>query len=124
MLQFKLDENIDPRWREPLEQAGHGVSTVGEESLHGAEDDAVVEACQEKDLCLITADLDFAQIVDYPPDRYPGLIILRYPRPTLAGLLGLIHQIVIAAEKESPVGRLWIVEPGRVRVHQRDPETS
>ena len=56
MLQFKLDENIDPRWRESLEQAGHDVSTVAEESLQGAEDGSVVEACRKKELCLITAD--------------------------------------------------------------------
>jgi len=38
MLRFKLDENADPRWREPLVEAGHDVSTAVEESLEGVGD--------------------------------------------------------------------------------------
>jgi predicted nuclease of predicted toxin-antitoxin system len=118
MLRFKLDENADSRWREPLVQAGHAVSTVAEEALRGAEDEIVAETCQREELCLITADLDFAQILDYPPEKYAGLIILRHPHPTLAGMARLIRQIVAALPNESPVGRLWIVEPGRIRIHE------
>ncbi|HEV8717418.1 MAG TPA: DUF5615 family PIN-like protein [Candidatus Binatia bacterium] len=118
MLRFKLDENADPRWREPLAQAGYEVSTVAEESLQGAEDEVVAKVCQKERRCLITADLDFAQILDYPPEKYVGLIILRHPHPTLAGMVRLIRQIVAALPNESPVGRLWIVEPGRIRIHE------
>lgn len=116
-ISFKLDENADPRWREPLVQAGYEVSTVAEETLQGAEDEVVAEVCQKEVRCLITADLDFAQIIDYPPEKYAGLIILRHPHPTLAGMARLIRQIVAALPNESPVGRLWIVEPGRIRIH-------
>ena len=118
-LRFKLDENADPRWREPLEQAGHWVSTVAEESLGGSSDDVLAETCRELGLCLITADLDFSQIMNYPPDRYAGIIVLRHPRPTLAGMRDLVRQVATAVEQESPVGQLWIVEPGRIRIHWR-----
>jgi len=118
MLRFKLDDNADPRWREPLAQVGYEVSTVAEESLQGAEDEVVAEVCQKEERCLITADLDFAQILDYPPEKYVGLIVLRHPHPTLAGMARLIRQIVAALPNESPVGRLWIVEPGRIRIHE------
>ena len=119
MLRFKLDENADPRWREPLVQLGYTVSTVAEESLQGAADEVLAEVCQKEELCLITADLDFAQILDYPPEKYAGLIILRHPRPTLTGMARLVRQIAVApSSNESPVGRLWIVEPGRIRIHE------
>lgn len=116
-MRFKLDENADARWREPLEQSGNEVATVGEESLRGADDTVVADACRRESRCLITADVDFANILRYEPANYAGLIVLRHPRPTLAGMLGLIRQIVAALPRESPVGRLWIVEPGRIRVH-------
>ena len=118
MLRFKLDENADPRWREPLAQAGYEVSTVAEESLQGAEDEVVAEACQTEERCLVTVDLDFAQILHYPPEQYVGIIVLRHPRPTLTGMTSLIRQIVATLSSESPVGRLWIVEPGRIRIHE------
>jgi len=69
-------------------------------------------------MCLITADLDFAQIVDYPPEDYFGIVILRHPRPTLAGMRALLRQVVVAISAESPAGKLWIVEPGRIRIHE------
>jgi len=121
---FKLDENGDPRWREPLIQAGYTVSTVAEEGLRGATDDVIAAACLSEQLCLITAHLDFAQILDYSPEKYAGLIVLRHPHPTLAGMVGLIRQIVAALPNESPVGRLWIVEPGRIRIHDPRPENE
>ena len=78
MLRFKLDENADPHWRAPLEQAGHEVSTVAEEHLQGADDRALAQVCKNLQYCLITADLDFAQTLEYPPQEYPGLIVLRW----------------------------------------------
>lgn len=82
-MRFKLDENVDLRCRELLAAGGHDVATVAEEHLGGAEDADVAERCLEEGRCLITADQDFAQIVDYPPEKYAGLIVLRHPRPTL-----------------------------------------
>lgn len=34
-MQFKFDENCDPRWQAPLIRAGHAVSTVFDEGLQG-----------------------------------------------------------------------------------------
>jgi predicted nuclease of predicted toxin-antitoxin system len=100
----------------PLEQAGHDVSTVVEEGLQGADDELLARVCQNEDRCLVTADLDFAQSILYPPAAYPGIIVLRHPKPTLAGMTELTRQIAVAVADESPRGRLWIVEPGRLRV--------
>lgn len=47
MLRFKLDENADPRWRRPLEEIGHHVSTVAGEQLQGAADPAIARVCRE-----------------------------------------------------------------------------
>ena len=116
-MRFKLDENLDARWRVPLEEAGHQVSTVAEEALEGTDDRTLAETCHSLGLCLVTADLDFSQILDYPPERYAGLIVLRHPHPTLARMRDLVRQVAMTISHESPVGRLWIVEPGRIRIH-------
>ena len=65
-----------------------------------------------------TADEDFAQILSYPPAEYAGIVVLWHPRPTLQRLEQLVRQVVIALKSETPVGRLWIVEPGRIRIHE------
>ena len=121
-LRFKLDENADPRWREPLVEAGHDVSTAAEQSLVGAGDREIAALCRAEKRCLVTVDLGFAQILDYPPQEYAGLVVLRHPRPTLAGMRDLVRLLAVAVERESPVGKLWIVEPGRLRIHQETSE--
>ncbi len=121
-LRFKLDENADPRWREPLVEAGHDVSTAAEQSLEGVGDQEIAERCRVERRCLVTMDLGFAQILDYPPHDYAGLVVLRHPSPTLAGMRDLMRLLAVAAERESPVGKLWILEPGRLRIHQDTPD--
>jgi predicted nuclease of predicted toxin-antitoxin system len=116
-MHIKFDENLDARWRQPLEQAGHQVTTVAEEGLQGSGDPAIAQVCRTHGFCLITADLDFTQTVQYPPDQYAGLVVLRHPKPTLAGMANLVCQVATALGQESPVGCLWIVEPGRLRIY-------
>lgn len=115
-MHFKFDENADPRWRVPLEAAGNTVSTVTEEKLQGQADVTIAAVCRSLDMCLLTLDVDFAQTTAYPPEDYQGIIVLRHPKPTLKEMLSLVHQVVIMLKSESPCGRLWIVEPGRIRV--------
>src|SRR5213594_225298 len=117
-MHFKLDENADPRWRLPLEKAGHGASTVIEEALAGSEDPIIAKVCLDNQFTLLTVDQGFAQILHYPPQRYPGIIVLRHPKPTLAGMRKLVEQVAEALIRESPAGKLWIVEPGRIRIHR------
>lgn len=116
-MHFKFDENADARWRAPLEDAGHTVSTVAEEKLRGETDATIAAVCRSLDMCLLTLDVDFAQTTAYPPVEYPGIIVLRHPKPTLQGMLLLVRQVVVMLQRESPRGRLWIVEPGRIRIH-------
>jgi predicted nuclease of predicted toxin-antitoxin system len=116
MAAFKLDENLSPGLRVVFDRAGLDVATVGDQGLQGATDERVSEACRREGRCLVTADQDFAQILLYPPSSYAGIIVLRDPRPSLVRLENLVRQVISALQRESVEGRLWIVEPGRIRI--------
>ena len=120
MASFKLDENLSPSLKQPLIDAGHDVATVGEQNLRGAPDLRIAEVCEVERRALITADDDFGQILRYPPNRYAGLIVLQHPRPSLFRLRQLMLQVVTALQAETVDGKLWIVEPGRLRIHESD----
>lgn len=47
-----------------------------------------------------------------------GIIVLRHPRPTQAGLQRLVRQAVAALPGQPLAGRLWIVESERIRIHE------
>jgi hypothetical protein len=120
-MKIKLDENIGRRGIELLKQAGHDVMTVRDQSLGGARDEALFDVCAEEDRVLITLDHDFGQVLRFPPERSAGLVILEPgPRVTPGSLLDRLRDFLAVAETRSPRGALWIVEPGRVRVHLQD----
>lgn len=121
-MKIKLDENLGDRGRAILEAAGHDACTVSRQSLNGADDRQLIEACRAEGRALVTLDIDFANPLVYPPKQYPGIAVIRLPRrPTRADLERGIETLARALAQESLDGRLWIVEPQRVRIHQ-EPE--
>ncbi|HLG16776.1 MAG TPA: DUF5615 family PIN-like protein [Blastocatellia bacterium] len=118
-MRLKLDENLGHRARAILDEAGHEVSTVLAEGLGAAIDDAVLQAAVNEKRALVTLDLDFANPLRFIPSKYSGIVVLR-PRskPSHADILTLIRTLAQLLENEQPEGKLWIVEPGRVRVYQ------
>jgi predicted nuclease of predicted toxin-antitoxin system len=119
-MKFKLDENMDPRSKGILVQAGHNVIMIQEEGLSGAPDADVIEVARDEGRCFITLDLDFADVLAFPPKQYPGIIVLRHPKPTTKRFLDLVRQLAQILQTESPEKKLWIVEPGRLRVHEEE----
>jgi predicted nuclease of predicted toxin-antitoxin system len=120
-MKIKLDENIGRRGIEVLNAAGHDVMTIRDQNLQGASDRIVFTVCAAEERVLITLDHDFGQVLRFPPERGAGLVVLELgARATLQSLLDRLRDFLVFAETQSPSGALWIVEPGRVRVHLRD----
>jgi predicted nuclease of predicted toxin-antitoxin system len=117
-VRFKLDENLGSRTAELIGELGHDVQTVSQEKLNGADDKRLFEVCTAEGRCLITLDLDFADVLRFPPDAGAGVAVLRLPgTATLKLLRELVRSLLRATEREHIAGRLWVVEVGRIRVH-------
>lgn len=121
-VRVKLDENLDVRLVAMLGASGIDVSTVYDESLSGAPDDVVLEACRSEERVLFTLDLDFSNPLRFPPSATSGLVVLRPRRPTLDQTRDLIHQLLPHLASREIRGRLWIVEIGRIRIY--DPNSD
>jgi hypothetical protein len=65
---------------------------------------------------LFTADLDFADIRAYPPSDQVGIVVFRPAKPSRAAVLALVQAAIPVLASEWAERRLWIVEPGRVRI--------
>ena len=65
MARFKLDENFGASIQQLF--SGHDCHTVREEGLGGATDTEVFGAAARESRILVTLDLDFANVLAFPP---------------------------------------------------------
>ena len=96
--------------------AGHDAATVFEEHLAGRPDTHIASACQRERRALVTLDTDFADLRAYPPDQYPGLIVLRVRQQSKPHILAVIHHLMPMLSTEPLDAQLWILEDDRVRI--------
>jgi len=119
-VNFKVDENLPIEIAELLIAGGHSAVTVFEQEISGYGDSKVIDICVQENRALVTLDLDFSDVRKYPPQNFPGIIVLRGPDQSKGSLIELARQIIFALLKEPLQGHLWIVEPGRVRIRGQE----
>jgi len=120
-MRFKLDENFGTRTQQLFRSQGHDVETVKDEGLQGCSDNQLYKTCCEENRCLVSLDLDFADVTRFPPYKTAGVVVIRIPKnPSLALLEQLIRHFLKSLAKMAVENSLWIVESGRIRVHQTE----
>lgn len=117
-MHFLIDADL-PRSLKPLiERYGHEATDVRDIGLGSAKDPSIAAYAQTHRVCLLTGDFGFADIRNYVPAAYSGLVVLELPRNATASFIirlveSLLQQPEVVAKIE---GRLAIVAAGRVRL--------
>lgn len=117
-MRFLIDEDLPRSTGNLIQQYGHEVFDVRDIGLRGSEDFQVATYAQSQGLCLLTGDFDFADIRNYPPSEYSGIVVLFLPRDSSSSyILNLLEAFLQQDEIVAQLpGKLVIVEPGRVRI--------
>lgn len=116
-MRFKLDENIPVVVADMLRDSGYNAETVYSEAISGIRDPELLDVCRHEHRILLTLDLDFANIVDYPVGNYPGVVIFRLTSDGPDAVLVAARRWLLAAAENAPgPGTLWIVGNNRIRV--------
>jgi predicted nuclease of predicted toxin-antitoxin system len=118
-VRFKLDENIPRDAGALLKRGNHDVHSVFDEQIAGGVDDRLLALCRKEKRILITLDRDFGDIRLYPPSSHAGVWILRPAYQTIDSILSLLDAALAVAQSEPAEGRLWIVEPGQIRIREQ-----
>jgi predicted nuclease of predicted toxin-antitoxin system len=117
-MRFKVDENLPIEVAELLIAGAHDAVTVNDEGLQGTSDARLAEICQAEDRVLVTLDIGFADIRNYPPQSLPGLIVLRLGSLDRNHILDTMRRTMPLMGKEPLAQHLWIVEETQIRIRQ------
>jgi len=118
-VKIKLDENLPRALEDLLLASGHDVTTVPQEALSGSSDPRVLGAATREDRLLMTFDMDFADIRQYPIGSHAGIVVFR-PRDQRWSALEQPARQLVASGILATLGRgLAIVDESRVRIRSK-----
>jgi predicted nuclease of predicted toxin-antitoxin system len=102
-----------------LQNVGHEVLRLREYLATDSNDTDIISRAQELDSILLSLNGDFADIVNYPPDRYQGIIALRvdnHPEILQELLMTLTAYLSKYGDMSHYAGKLLIAEVHRIRM--------
>ena len=80
-----------------LRTLGHEVEFARDIGLAAAPDQDIAARAKTTAAALLTRDLDFADIRQYPPEDYAGIVVLRLPDDATARAIGAIVERFVRA---------------------------
>ena len=116
-MRFLIDANIPRSAAAAVRRWGNEASDVRDIGLGGAADSDIARHSREHGLAVVTRDFDFADIRNYPPADYRGVVVLELPDDAVATeIVALLESFLRHEEWIARLsGRLAVVDPHRVR---------
>ena len=116
---FLVDEDMPRSTARALSAAGYQAVDVRDVGLKSHPDDDVYAYAQAHRQTIVTADLGFANILQFPPGTHEGIIVARLPNDfTTAEVNQELLDALVSLTEQHLKGILVIVQPGRVRVRR------
>jgi len=120
-VKLKLDENLSRFLKDSLGALQHDVTTTADEGLLSQPDTVVAAAANDEGRMLLTLDLDFADLRQYPPGTHPGIILFRPPSLGPLAVNRFVERFVRESDLAALAGCLVVVDPRRTRVRRPPP---
>ena len=116
-MKFLIDANLPRSIVGLIVEFGHEAEFARDIGMAAAPDSEIAARALQTGAVLLTRDLDFADIRNYPPARYWGIVILRLADDAIAADIVRTTRLFlrVPAFVTQLSGRLAIVEPERVR---------
>lgn len=97
---------------------GHDAVDVRAIGLAAAADQQIAELAKVQKRCVLTRDFDFADIREYPPADYFGLVVSAAPEGASRSIVLAMVERAMSDEELLAIltGRRVVVEPARVRI--------
>lgn len=115
-MKFILDANLSPRLSAELNAAGCDTQHVAELGLLRASDIEIIDFAKKHRTVVITADVDFGNLLMKHRLRKPSIItVRRVERLSVAELFELLMSAINTNRSLLRRGGIIVVEPGSIR---------
>ena len=120
-LRFLADQCVPTVVIETLRDAGYEVRRLRDYLPIESADLVVISKAQELGMILISLNGDFANISNYPPNNYQGIVALQvrnHPEVLPQIMSRLKDYLSSNPDIEHYIGKLFLVEVHRIRIRQ------
>ncbi|PSQ53741.1 MAG: hypothetical protein BRD28_03555 [Bacteroidetes bacterium QH_10_64_37] len=118
-MRFFADHCVPESVAKALETEGHEVIRLRHQLLNDTPDSEVIAEAQDLNALLLSLNVDFSDLVRYPPQQYGGIVSLQVRgRPEVLDPLikRLTDYLEANPKREHYRGKLLLVEAHRIRV--------
>ena len=116
LLPLLADECVYKATTDFMRSLGCDVVTVQELGLAGASDDVVIDKALALGRVLLTRDMDFSNILLYPPAQYLGIVVLKMSPTTVEDVHQVLEQALDHAQDIR--GALLVVDKSKFRIRR------
>lgn len=117
-MSILLDNCVPRRYLRLLREWGYDAHWSGETLAEDADDKDVIALAVQQDAAVLTVDMDFANILEYPPTNYGGIIVMRYQAEEEADVDAALKTTLADLYRDELRQSLVIVSPGRYRIRR------
>lgn len=116
-MKFLVDMSISPKTVKFLKKKGYEAVRVSNLGMAKSKDEEIFEYTIENDMILITADLDFGNILAYTKSKKPSTIIFRLKNPSPENVNQMLLSILPRIESLKK-GVIVVIEDRRIRIRE------
>lgn len=117
-MSILIDHCVPRKYLRLLKSWGYDATILSQHIPADSDDPDVLKLAQTLDAILLTVDLDFSNILNYPPHNHAGIIVMRYEAKDERGLTRTLRTALHDLYRDDLRGALVIVEPRRYRVRR------
>lgn len=117
-MHFLIDASLPRSTADVLRRLGHTTTDVRDIGMRRAADPKIAEHARSNGQVIISADFDFADIRNYPPSEYPGIVVVEREEGALIDdVLAIVERFASDTTSIAAIpGRLAIISRKRIRI--------
>jgi len=118
-MKFLVDMALSPKTVDFLKNKGYNAVRINEVfEGRGINDKRIFDYARENNYCIITADLDFGELLAFSQSKNPSTIILRLEDPRISNINKILMNSLPKITQAIAEGSIIIIQDKKIRIRE------